>query len=187
MSEKSTKKGIASSNILNGVITIILSSLIFFFSSAALITLIYIFTVIILLSGTSRVFVSINNDDLSNAGKATKFISGFLLIILSFVVFIITLGDPTFSTTLLIFFLTVGLLIIGLARVGTGAVNETFIKAFRIYLIIIGLITIILNLIVIIAVNLDAIIKIDLIATSLLINGFTRFLYGLMGQEKFRK
>lgn len=179
MSEKSTKKGVASSNILNGVIIMILSTIIFFYTSAALIFLIYVFTVILLISGISRVYISINVEDLSNIGKATKFVSGFILIIFSFVVFIKTLGDPTFSTEILIFFLTIGLLIIGIARVGTGVVNKKFIKWFRILLVIVGSITIVLNLIIVIAADLDNIIEIYLLATSLFINGFTRFLYGL--------
>jgi len=187
MSEKSTKKEIISSNILNGVIIMILSAIVFFYTSAALIFLIYVFTIILLISGISRVYISINDEDLSNIGKATKFVSGFILIIVSFVVFITTLGDPTFSTELLIFFLTLGLLIIGIARVGTGVVNEKFIKWFRILLVIVGSITIVLNLIIIIATDLDTIIAIYLIATSLFINGFTRFLYGLTGTEKFSK
>ena len=187
MSEKSTKKEITSSNILNGVIIMILSSIVFFYTSAALIFLIYVFTVILLISGISRVYISINNEDLSNIGKATKFVSGFILIIVSFVVFITTLGDPTFSTEILIFFLTIGLIVIGIARVGTGVVNQKFIKWFRIFLVIVGSITIVLSLISIIAAESDVTITIYLIATSLFINGFTRFLYGLTGTEKFSK
>jgi len=186
MGEKS-RKGIKSSNILNGVVIMILSAFIFFYTGAALIFLIYVFTVIILLSGISRVYIAINNDDLSTAGKATKFISGFLLILLSFVVFLATLGDPGFSTDLLIFFLIIGLLIIGLARVGTGAVNEKFNKGFRIFLIVVGGITIILTMIMIIAADLDTVIKIYFISTILFLNGFTRFLYGLTGREKFKE
>ena len=187
MSEKSTKKGIASSNILNGVIIMILSTIVFFYTSSALIFLIYVFTVILLISGISRVYISINNEELSSIGKATKFVSGFILILGSFVVFITTLGDPTFSTEILIFFLTIGLLIIGIARVGSGAVNTKFIKWFRILLVIVGSITIVLNLIIVIVADLETIIAIYLIATSLFINGFTRFLYGLTGTEKFSK
>ena len=187
MNEKSTKKGIVSSNILNGVIIMILSAMIFYYTSAALIFLIYVFTVILLISGISRVNISINDEDLSNIGKATKFVSGFILIIVSFVVFITTLGDPTFSTEILIFFLTMGLIVIGIARVGTGVVNQKFIKWFRIFLVIVGSITIVLNLIIVIAADLDTIMAIYLIATSLFINGFTRFLYGLTGTEKFNK
>lgn len=187
MNEKSTKKGTTSSSIANGVIIMILSTIIFFYTSTALIFIIYIFTIIILLSGISRVNVSINNEKLSNMGKATKFISGVALIIISFVIFITTLGNPATSTDILIFFLTLGLLIIGIARVGTGVVNEKFIKWFRILLVIIGLITIVLSLISIITAESDITITIYLIATSLFVNGFTRFLYGLTGTEKLSK
>lgn len=186
MNEKS-RKGVNSSNILNGVIIMILSAFIFFYTGAGLIFLIYVFTFIILLSGISRIYVSINNENLSKAGKVTKFISGFLLLLISFVVFITTLGDPFFSTNLLIFFITIGLFIIGIARIGTGMVNKKFQKWFRIFLVIVGGTTIILNFILMIFANIDMLIVIYLIAVSLFLNGFTRFLYGLTGTEKFRK
>lgn len=187
MSEKSEKKAINSLNILNGVIIMIISSFIFFFPDSGLIFLIYIFTVIILLSGISRVYSSINNDNLSNAGKATKFISGFFLIILSLVVFFITLDNPTFSTDLLIIFLTIGLLVIGFARVATGILNDKYIKWFRVFLLIIGIVTIIPNLILIIVTDLNTTLVVYIIGITLFINGFTRFLYGLTGTEKFRR
>jgi len=187
MNEESKKKRTTSSNIVNGVIIMILSTIIFFYTSTALIFIIYIFTIIILISGISRVNVSITNEKLSSIGKATKFISGFALIILSLVIFITTLGNPTTSTDILILFLTIGLIIIGIARVGTGVVNEKFIKWFRILLITIGLITIVLSLISIITAESDITITIYLIATTLFMNGFTRFLYGLTGTEKLSK
>ena len=187
MNEESRKKGIISSNIINGVMIMILSAIIFFYTSTALIFIIYIFTIIILISGISRVNISITNEKLSSIGKATKFISGFALIIISFVIFITTLGNPTTSTDILIFFITIGLIIIGIARVGTGAVNEKYVKWFRILLITIGLVTIILSLTSIITAETDIIITIYLIATTLFMNGFTRFLYGLTGTEKLSK
>ena len=185
MSEESKNKRIVSSFILNGVIIMVVSTIIFFYTSAALIFIIYIFTFIILISGIGRVNASINNVKLSSLGKATKFISGFLLIILTFVVFITTLGDPLSSTELLLFFLTIGLVIIGIARVGTGVVNEEYIKWFRILLVAVGVITIVLSLVSIILVDIDM--RIYFITTSLFINGFTRFLYGLTGSEKLSK
>lgn len=187
MSDEFKKKGIASSSIINGVIIMILSTIVFFYTGTALIFLIYVFTIIILISGISRVNMSINNEKLSNIGKATKFISGFVLIIFSFVIFITTLGDPTFSTDILIFLLTIGLIIIGIARVGTGVVNEKFIKWFRILLIIVGIVTIVLSFSSIVVAELDTTITIYLIAISLFVNGFTRFLYGLTGTEKLSK
>ena len=181
------EKGNDSSNIINGVMTMILSMIIFFYTSTALIFIIYIFTIVILISGMSRVNVSINNEKLSSIGKATKFISGFALIIISFVIFITTLGNPATSTEILILLITLGLIIIGIARVGTGAVNEKYIKGFRILLITIGLMTIILSLTSIITAESDVTITIYLIATTLFMNGFTRFLYGLTGTEKLSK
>jgi len=185
MSEESKNKRIISSFILNGVIIMILSTIIYFYTSDALRVIIYIFTFIIFISGIARFNASINNEKLSNLGKATKFISGSFLIILSFVVFLTTLGDPEFSTDILLFLLTIGLIIIGIARVGTGVVNEEYIKWFRILLIIVGIVTIILSLVSIIVVDID--ISIYLLTTSLFLNGFTRFLYGLTGSEKLSK
>ena len=187
MNNESKKKGIIASNIINGVIIMILSTIIFFYTGTALIFLIYVFTIIVLISGISRVNISITNEKLSNIGKASKFISGFALIIISFVIFITTLGDPTFSTDILILLLTIGLIIIGIARVGTGVVNEKFIKWFRILLITVGILTIVLSLSSIVVAELDSAITIYLIATSLFVNGFTRFLYGLTGTEKLAK
>jgi hypothetical protein len=138
--------------------------------------------VIILLSGIARINASFNNQRLSNTGKATKFVSGFVLLMLSFFVFITTLENPTFSTEILIFFLTTGLVIIGIARVGIGVVTQDYIKWFRILLIIVGIITIVLSLVSIILIDVTT--TIYLLTTSLFINGFTRFLYGLTGSEK---
>ncbi|MFX0076944.1 MAG: DUF308 domain-containing protein [Candidatus Hermodarchaeota archaeon] len=178
MGEETKNKSIISSYILNGVVIMLLSTLIFFYTGAALMFIIYLFTFIILISGIARVNASFNNQKLSNIGKATKFVSGFVLIVLSFGIFIITLGDPTFSTDVLIFFLTIGLVIIGIARVGTGVVNKEYIKWFRILLIIVGMVTIVLSLSSI--VFMDVNITIYLLTTALFINGFTRFLYGVI-------
>ena len=184
MSEKSEKKAVKSSNILNGIIVMILAIIIFFYPNSTLILLIYIFTVIILISGISRVYNSINNQKLSNLGKATKFTSGFVLILLSLVIFLITLSDPAFSTELLILLIIIGLIVIGFARIGTGIANKKYIMWFRVFLIIIGVITLVLNLINIFLKDTDPITVIFFIAITLFINGFTRFLYGLTGKEK---
>ncbi|MGB5911740.1 MAG: DUF308 domain-containing protein [Promethearchaeia archaeon] len=185
MSEKSETKAVNSSNILNGLIIMILAIIIFFYPNSTLIFLIYIFTVVILISGISRVYNSFNNQKLSNLGKATKFTSGFVLIILSLVIFLITLSDPAFSTELLILLIIIGLIVIGFARIGTGIVNKKYIKWFRVFLIIIGAITLVLNLISFYLKDTDPITVIFFIAITLFINGFTRFLYGLTGKEKF--
>jgi len=186
MNESSSKSGIKISSTVNGVIIMILSAIIWFYTGTALIFLIYLINTILLISGIARFNNSITNKELSNIGKTIKFLSGIILIFLAITIFLFTLDNPSFSTETLIFLLIVGLLVIGVARFGSGAVNKKFIMWYRIFLIVIGLITIILNIIPILNQTIDQTIVIYLISISLFINGFTRFLYGFTGEEKFK-
>ncbi|MBY9004776.1 MAG: DUF308 domain-containing protein, partial [Candidatus Lokiarchaeota archaeon] len=182
----SSKSGNKISSIVYGVIIMIIASIIWFYTGTALIFLVYLINIIILLSGIARFNNSLTNKQLSRVGKGFKFLSGVILIILALAIFLITLENPSTSTELLLFLITIGLLVIGIARIGSGAVNKKFIMWYRVILIIIGSTTIILNLIPILIQPINETLNIYLISISLFINGFARFLYGLTGKERIK-
>lgn len=186
MNESKSNMGIKVSSIVYGVITMIISSIIWFYTGTAIIYLVYLINIIVLLSGIARFNNSLTNAQLSKIGKVAKFISGIILIFLAIAIFLITLEEPSFSSEILLFILAIGLLIIGIARVSSGAVNKKFLNWYRIFLVVVGLVTIIMNIIPILNQGLDILLNIYLISISLFFNGFARFLYGLTGKERIK-
>ena len=187
MSKRSVEKGANASNIVNGILVMVLAVTIFYYSGVAIFLLILLFSAILILSGLARIVNAFSNEELSNAGAIIKFISGILLITITIYVIIAILADPTFSVALVIFIYTFMLLIIGIARIFIGLAGAKYMKWFRIFIVIIGVVIVVLTLIILFIPTLSNSIIFSMFAISMFLSGFARFLLGFTGKEKYKK
>ncbi len=187
VSKRSVEKGQDASNIINGLVVMILAITIFFFSGGAIIMLILLFATILIISGMARIMNAFSNEELSGAGAIVKFISGILLIIISFYMIFALLADPTFSIAIVIVIYSISILIVGIARIFMGTAGANYIQWFRIFLLIIGIVAVVLSLILLLVPNLENSMIFFLLAISMFLSGFARFLLGFTGKEKFKK
>lgn len=187
MSKRSVEKGLDASNMTNGLLIMILAVTIFIFSDRAIFMLILIYSAIIILSGMARIINAFSNEELSGAGAVVKFISGILLIIISIYIIIAILSDPTFSVALVIIIYSIAILIVGIARIFIGIAGAKYIKWFRIFLLIIGIVAVVLSLIILFSTTLTNSVIFIMFAISMFLSGFARFLLGFTGKEKYKK
>jgi uncharacterized membrane protein HdeD (DUF308 family) len=180
---QSTKK-FRATNIIFGLLIMILAMMVFIFPSTTLLFLIYVIAFTIMLMGISRLINAFSDEKISNFKVITRFITGVVLLIFSIVVIIITLNDPTYSISILIFLLAVALLIMGIGRFFIGLFAKKFDVWFRIALMVIGMVTIVLSIIIFFIPTVGAIYLLIMISVSLLINGLARLLLGVVGPEK---
>ncbi|MFX0136916.1 MAG: DUF308 domain-containing protein [Candidatus Hodarchaeota archaeon] len=187
MSKRSVEKGLNASNIAYGLVIMIIAVTIFFYSGAAILTLILLYSVILILSGMARIVNAFSNEELSNSGAIVKFISGILLIIISIFVILAILIEPTFSVALVVLIYSIALLIVGIARIVIGLTSAKYMKWFRIFLFIIGIVIAILSLLILFIPTLETSMIFLMFAIAIFLSGFARFLLGFTGKEKYKK
>ncbi len=185
MSEKYRSKGDSASNILNGTLIMIIAATIFFFTSTAITILTLLFSLVLILSGMGRIINSFTNDALKNSGIIIKFISGILLIIISIIMIFVVLIEPSLTIATVVLIISISLLVIAIARLLTGIFGANYHTWFRILVIIVGIVIAILMLLVFLLPLEDSLIF-SFFSVSLFLSGFTRFLLGFTGQEKYK-
>jgi uncharacterized membrane protein HdeD (DUF308 family) len=181
--QKSTKK-FRASNIVFGLLIIILAVMILIFPTTTLTFLIYIVAFTILLGGIIRVINAFSDEKLSNFKVIIRFLVGLILIAFSIIIIVITLIDPGYSILLLINLFAIALLIMGIGRLVIGLFAKGFDSWFRIALFIIGIITIILSIIIFFIPTIGIYALLVLISIELILNGLGRLLLGIVGPEK---
>ncbi|MFX1504019.1 MAG: DUF308 domain-containing protein [Promethearchaeota archaeon] len=187
MSKRSAEKGLAASNIGYGLLIMILAVTIFFYSGSAIIMLILLFSAILILSGMARIINAFSNEELTNSGAIVKFISGILLILITIYIIIAIFIDPSFSVAFVVFIYSIALFIIGVSRIFMGIAGAKYIKWFRILNLIIGIIVVILTLIILFLPDLNDSTTFSMFSIAIFLSGFTRFLLGFTGKEKYKK
>jgi uncharacterized membrane protein HdeD (DUF308 family) len=178
-----SNKKFRASNVIFGILIMILSLLVFFFPTTTLSFLIYVSALAVMLSGVSRLINAFSNEKLSNFKVVTRFISGIILVIFSLIIIIITLNDPSYSISILIWLLAIALLVMGIARLFIGLFAKKFVSWFRILLLLIGITTVILSMVIFFLPAIGALYLLIILSVELLLNGLGRFLLGIVGPE----
>jgi uncharacterized membrane protein HdeD (DUF308 family) len=184
METSQTTKKFRATNIIFGLLIMLLAMMVFIFPTTTLLFLIYVTAIIIMLMGIIRLSNAFSEEKLSNFKAITRFITGLILLIFSIIVIIITLNDPAYSVSILIFLLAIALLIMGIGRFFVGLFAKKFDRWFRIVLVVIGIVTIVISIIIFFIPTVGAIYLLIIISVSLLINGLGRFLLGVVGPER---
>ena len=167
-------------NLVVGLVITALSLIVLIFSTATLISLIILLSISFLFVGFGRIYNGFINETLNRTSKFAKYITGALSVIISIVMMILALTDP--SLAILIFTNLFGytLLFIGISRIGVGYLMESYPKQYRAALIIIGIITFIFSFLILVFPVFGYFILVMLISLSLLINGLIRISLGLI-------
>ena len=170
-------------NIFVGAIIVILSLIVMIFGAATLITLILLISFVFIFVGFGRIFNGLTNESLSKISKVFKHITGILSIVISITLISISFSNPDFA--ILIFTNLFGYLLafIGISRIIVGYRLEIITKQYRIAVILIGAITLTFAILILIFPTLGYFILVMLISLSLLLNGLTRVLIGLLSAK----
>jgi uncharacterized membrane protein HdeD (DUF308 family) len=88
---------------------------------------------------------------------------------------------------LIIVIYSITILIVGIARIFVGLFGANYMKWFRGFLLIIGIVATILSLIILFVPNLSNSLIFIMLSISMFLSGFARFLLGFTGREKYKK
>lgn len=171
------------SNIIFGLLIILLALMIFIFPNTTLAFLVFIIAFAIMLMGIVRLINAFSDEKLSNFKVITRFITGIILMSFSIIVVFITLNDPAYSISVLIMLLAIAILIMGIGRLFIGLFAKKFDSWFRIVLVVIGLLTIILSIVIFFIPEVGEIVLLVLLSINLLLNGIGRLILGIVGPE----
>ncbi len=164
-------------NLLFGVILVILSGYIIINVGIALLSILLLFIIILLVSGIIRIINGIFDQHLSKKIRIVNLIIGILVIGLGIVVW----NYPLFGVEILIYLLAFGLILQGVARITVGGADTYLVGWFRAFLIILGVISILLASLVILAPVLGEIMLVFLLSWGFLISGIGRIATGFSG------
>ena len=167
-------------NIVVGSIIILLSIIVLFYGTAALISLILLLAIAFLFMGIGRLFNAYSNTLLNKLSKYIKYSTGFISIIVSIAVLVITIVNPSLSILILINLFGYVLIIIGVARIAVGYLMELYPIVYRVFLVIVGILTFVFAFIVLLFPILGYFILVTLVSLSLLVNGLARVLFGIV-------
>ncbi|MBY9004777.1 MAG: DUF308 domain-containing protein [Candidatus Lokiarchaeota archaeon] len=179
MEDESTLKSI---NIIIGSTIFILSILVLILANVLLLSLMVLLSIAVLVSGIGRLYNAFYNKQLNKIGKILKFITGLLASIVGLIILILTIIDPSASIVLAISLIGYTFIVIGVARIFIGVMMENYKMEFRIFLIFIGVITMIFAFIVVLFPTLGYFVLILYISLTLMFNGLTRIIFALFGK-----
>ncbi len=171
------------SNILIGLLMICVAILAMISPEITNGIVIVLLSMALLISGLGRLINSLSEAKFKNLDTNTKFFSGLIAIVISIAVIIITINDFNFALEVWYFLLAGGLLIIGLARLIIGIMLKESEKWYKIFVILVGGITIILSILIFVIPDLGEIFIVAMISISLIVNGITRIILGIKGPE----
>ena len=180
MEDESTFKSI---NIIIGFIIFILSILVLILANVLLLSLMVLLSIAVLVSGIGRLYNAFYNKQLNKIGKILKFITGLLASIIGLIILILTIVDPSASIALAISLIGYTFIVIGVVRIFIGIMMENYQKEFRIFLVIIGILTMIFAFIIVLFPALGYFVMIVYISLTLMFNGLTRMIVVLFGKK----
>lgn len=180
MEEKSRFNSI---NSIIGIIIISLSIIVLIFANVVVLSLMIVLSIAVIFSGIGRIYNAFYNTLLNNFGKILKLVTGVIAVLVGVLVLILTLTVPSVSIILLISLIGYTFIIIGMARIFMGILMDSYKKEYRIFLVMIGLITMIFAFIVVLFPALGYFVLITYLSLTLMINGLTRIVFSLFGKK----
>lgn len=183
MDEKAARRRFKSSNILIGLLMVLLSIVAIMYPDATNISVAFLLSVVLMITGISRIVNASSDEKLSNVKAIGRFISGAFALIISVVAMLLIISDWDTARDLWYLLVAVALLIIGIIRIVLGIQSKKFDNWFRILVIIIGILTVILSILVLLIPDLGGDIVVIMISLSLLVNGVVRVILGIIGPK----
>ncbi len=171
-------------NSIIGIVIISLSIIVLVFSNVVVLSLIILLSIAVIFSGIGRIYNAFYNTLLNKFGKILKLVTGVIAVLIGFIVLILTLTVPGVSIILLISLIGYTFIIIGIARIFMGILMESYKKEYRIFLVMIGLITMVFAFMIILFPALGYFVLITYLSLTLMINGLTRIIFSLFGKKE---
>ena len=178
-SETGVSKGIRILQIIIGVIAIALSIVVLANPGLGIEFLVFLLSLTLLVVGIERVSISFLPYIRKSSTKISNIILGGLAILLS----VIVIAFPSFAMGMLVTLLALGLLFIGIARIVHGVTSKNTSKWSRIFLVVVGIISIGVSIMVFVNPVVGIVILTFVLAINLLIIGIESIVHGVSGKK----
>jgi uncharacterized membrane protein HdeD (DUF308 family) len=167
-------------DIIFGLIAVILSVVVLAYQELAILTMIFVFSIILLVTGIARILTGIFARYLSDGVRALNFGVGLVAIVLALVALLYT----NLTTQVLIYILAFVLLLNGVARLVIGGFGRAFPKWLRAFFVFVGLLTIMLSVVVFMSPSFGFLALIILLSFTFMFNGIAKIVQGITGTQE---
>lgn len=183
MGEEKKERRFQTSNILIGLLMICVAILAFLDPELTNYVVIVVLSLVLLISGLGRLINSISEAKFKSIDTNARFFSGIIAVVFAMAAIIVTINDPVLALDIWYFLLAGALLIMGIARLIIGILLKDSEKWYKIFIILIGGVTILLSILVLVIPELGAIYIVVMISISLILNGLARVILGIKGPK----
>jgi uncharacterized membrane protein HdeD (DUF308 family) len=177
MSETKAPGWLRAFDIVFGLIAVVLSVVVLAYQELAILTMIFVLSVVLLVTGIARIFGGIFAKYLSDGIRAFNVGIGIVVVALGFVALVYT----DFTTQVLIYILSFVLLLNGVARLVIGGFAKAFPKWLRGFLAVVGILTIVLSVVVFVSSEFGVLALVLLLSFTFMFNGIARIIQGITG------
>ena len=180
MSETKSLGWLRAFDIVFGLIAVVLSVVVLAYQELAILTMIFVLSIVLLVTGIARIFTGIFAKYLSDGIRAINFGIGIVAVALG----LVALAYPNLTTQVLIYILSFVLLLNGVARLVIGGFGRAFPKWLRGFFAVVGIITIILSAVVFVYSEFGFLALILMLSFSFMFNGIARLVQGITGIQE---
>jgi uncharacterized membrane protein HdeD (DUF308 family) len=180
MSETKAPGWLRAFDIIFGLIAVILSVVVLAYQELAILTLIFVLSIVLLVTGIARIFTGIFAKYLSDGVRALNFGIGLVAIVLGLAAMFYT----NLTQQVLIYILSFVLLLNGVARLVIGGFGRAFPKWLRGFFAIVGILTIILAVVVFVYSEFGFLALVLMLSFTFMFNGIARIIQGITGTQE---
>ena len=180
MSETKSPGWLRAFDIVFGLIAVVLSVVVLAYQELAILTMIFVLSIVLLVTGIARIFTGIFAKYLSDGIRAINLGIGIVAVALG----LVALAYPNLTTQVLIYILSFVLLLNGVARLVIGGFGRAFPKWLRGFFAVVGIITIILSAVVFVYSEFGFLALILMLSFSFMFNGIARLVQGITGIQE---
>jgi uncharacterized membrane protein HdeD (DUF308 family) len=177
--EQGVSKGIRILQIIIGIIAVALSIGVIVNPGFGIENLVFLLSLTLLVVGIERVSIGFLPYIRKSSTRISNIVLGELAIVLSLIV----IAFPIFTIGFLVTLLSLGLLFIGVARIVHGIFDKQTSKWSRIFLVMVGILSITIAFMVFINPLLGIFILVFMLAVNLLIIGIESIVHGASGKR----
>ena len=180
MSETKAPGWLRAFDIIFGLIAVVLSVVVLAYQELAILTLIFILSIVLLVTGIARIFTGIFAKYLSDGVRALNFGIGLVAIVLGLAAMFYT----NLTQQVLIYILSFVLLLNGVARLVIGGFGRAFPKWLRGFFAVVGIFTIILAVVVFVYSEFGFLALVLMLSFTFMFNGIARIIQGITGTQE---
>jgi len=180
MSTKKAPNWLRTFDIIFGLIAVILSVIVLAYQELAILTMIFVLSIVLLVTGIARILSGVFARYLSDGVRALNFGIGLVAIVLALMALLYT----NLTTQVLIYILSFVLLLNGVARLVIGGFGKAFPKWLRAFFVVVGLLTIVLSVVVFVSSEFGFLALVLMLSFTFIFNGIARIVQGITGTKE---